>query len=206
MRNLRNNGLTLVFLLLTLVTVGAQARAGYLLELDELAEHRQPAVTFATYVTSSEFGVDLLENWQSEFFQFSLFILATVWLVQRGSAETKAPGDEGREEPSPRDIAGVVRRHSLLLVMVLCFLTTWTAQAVTGWRTFDADQVEHGARGITLAAYLGGPEFWSRTFQNWQSEFLAVAAMSIFTVYLREAGSPESKRIDALDAANEPTY
>ena len=48
-------------------------------------------------MTSSSFGVDVMENWQSEYLQFFLYIFATVWLVQRGSAESKKPGEEGTE-------------------------------------------------------------------------------------------------------------
>jgi hypothetical protein len=41
------------------------------------------------------------------------------------------------------------------------------------------------------------PDFWDRTLQNWQSEFLAIGAMAIFAVFLRQRGSPESKPVGA---------
>ena len=43
--------------------------------------------------------------------------------------------------------------------------------------------------------YLATPDFWSRTFQNWQSELLAVGSMAVLATYLRERGSPESKPV-----------
>jgi hypothetical protein len=201
-RALRDNGLTLAFLGLMLVTVSLQAFSGWRLELDELRAHHAQAVPFWSYVASSSFGVDVLENWQSEFLQFAAFIAATVWLVQRGSSEAKAPEDAGRE-PST---APWLRRHSLLLVMLLCFAATWLGQAVTGWRAYNEEQGLHGDAALSWGGYLTEPEFWARTLQNWQSEFLAVAAMSIFTVHLREHGSPESKRVSTPDEENEPTY
>ncbi|MCW2960769.1 MAG: hypothetical protein JWM90_1156 [Thermoleophilia bacterium] len=203
MKALATNALTLVFLVLTLLCVGGQMIAGYALEKSEVSDHDGPVPTFMEYVSSSSFGVDLLENWQSEFMQFSMFIALTVWLVQRGSAESKSPGDAGRPAAAG---SGWLRRHSLLVVMTTCFLATWAGQSLTGWRAFNEEQSLHGQAAIAWGSYLGESEFWARTLQNWQSEFLAVAAMAIFTVYLREAGSPESKRVETADADNEPTY
>ena len=205
MRAVRDNGVTIFFLALTLVTLLGQALAGLALERQELLSHHVSRLpTLWEFVTSSSFGVDVLENWQSEFMQFATFILATVWLVQRGSAEAKAPEDAGM--PTGATDASFWRRHGLLLVMVACFVLTWVGQSVTGWRVYNEEQALHGDVLESWAGYLATPEFWSRTLQNWQSEFLAVAAMSIFTVYLRERGSPESKRLDTPDHANEPTY
>jgi hypothetical protein len=50
---------------------------------------------------------------------------------------------------------------------------------------------------VSWAGYVTRPDFWEKTLQNWQSEFLAVATMAIFTVYLRQRGSPESKPVGA---------
>ncbi|MFD6094625.1 DUF6766 family protein [Oerskovia sp. NPDC060338] len=46
------------------------------------------------------------------------------------------------------------------------------------------------------------PDFWGRTLQNWQSEFLAVASMVAFSIYLRERGSPESKHVGTSHTAS----
>ena len=47
-------------------------------------------LNYGQYVTSSDFAVDVAENWQSEYLQFLLYIVATVWLLQRGSPESKS--------------------------------------------------------------------------------------------------------------------
>jgi hypothetical protein len=202
-RGLRDNGLTLAFLIAMLICIVFQAVAGWRMELSELSEHHQPAVRLVDYVWSSSFGVDLLENWQSEFLQFSLFIVATIWLVQRGSSESKSPDDIGL---TATHHTSWVRRHALLLVMTLCFVLTWIGQSVSGWRAFNEEQAWHKEAPVTWTGYVSQPEFWSRSLQNWQSELLAVAAMAVFTVYLREHGSPESKRLDTPHGENEPTY
>ena len=101
---------------------------------------------------SSDFGEAVVENWQSEYLQFTCFILATVWLIQRG---------------------------------------------VTGWSEYNSEQRDHDESTVSWAGYLVRPDFWEKTLQNWQSEFLAVATMAIFTVSLRQRGSPESKPVGA---------
>ena len=138
--------------------------------------------------------------------QFFTFILATIWLVQRGSAESKSPEDAGLEEDVTSSPRRFFRANGLLLVMLACFLLTWFGQSMAGWREFNQEQSLHGDPLLTWGAYIQAADFWEKTFQNWQSEFLAVASMSVFTVYLRQAGSSESKRLETPDEENEPTY
>ena len=164
------------------------------------------------YLSSSSFAVDLLENWQSEYLQFTLYILLTVWLVQRGSSESKKPGDEGRgsdEEQllgrfarpdSPRwaqrgGWRRTVYSHSLVVVMGVIFVLCWSAQAVTGHVAENEQRMRDLLDPVGLGDDLAGPDFWSRTVQNWQSEMLAIGSMAVFAIYLRERGSPESKPV-----------
>ncbi len=164
---------------------------------------------------SSDFGQALLENWQSEYLQFALFIAATIWLIQRGSNESKPPADAGLESEqqqrlgrwagptSPRwaRFRGGFRRslysNSLLLVMITIFFLSWFGQSVTGWTKFNDEQRQHDEATVSLTGYLAKPHFWEDTLQNWQSEFLAVGTMAVFTIYLRQRGSPESKPVGA---------
>jgi hypothetical protein len=173
-----------------------------------------PLLTFGAYLTSADFTVDVAENWQSEFLQFFLFIAATVWLVQRGSPESKRPGDEGPGDDkeqlvgeyavagSPswaraRGIRQVIYSNSLLLVMGVIFLLSWLAQSLGGVNVANEENAQHGMPSITWLDYIGSPDFWSRTLQNWQSEFLAVGAMIALSIYLRQRGSSESKPVGA---------
>jgi hypothetical protein len=84
-RFLRQNSLTLFFLVIFLVTVAAQSQAGWRLYRDVQHTHHQPAVSYPRYLVASEFSAEVMENWQSEFLQFTLYVLATVWLIQKGS-------------------------------------------------------------------------------------------------------------------------
>jgi hypothetical protein len=85
------------------------------------------------------------------------------------------------------------------------FLLTWLASSVAGWAAFNNEQLRTHADPISWAAYLVEADFWNRSLQNWQSEMLAVGSMAIFTVYLRQRGSPESKKVGAAHAATGQT-
>ena len=87
--------------------------------------------------------------------------------------------------------------NSLALVFAAIFVASWVAQSISGWRDYNAEQQSHGEVVVSWITYLHQPDFWDRTLQNWQSEFLAIGAMAIFAVFLRQRGSPESKPVGA---------
>jgi hypothetical protein len=208
----RDNALSLVFgglFLLTLVGQALSGAADY--NAQQVVNGLEPA-TLAEYVTSSSFGVDVMENWQSEYLQFFLYIFGTVWLVQRGSAESKKPGEEGTESDKKQRIGRyaqddspqwarvggwrtAVFSRSLGLLMGGLFLLTWVASSIAGWAAFNSEQLGDRLDPVSWLGYLGEADFWNRSFQNWQSEMLAVGSMAVFSVYLRQRGSPESKPV-----------
>jgi hypothetical protein len=217
-RFLRDNGMALGFGALFLGALVGQSLVGHAdFNQDQLAHHGDP-ISFGRYVTSSSFGVDMLENWQSEYLQFTLFIVGTVWLLQQGSPESKEldkAGAESDEEQkvgqhadpdSPRwaRVGGWRTRvysNSLLLVMGTIFLLSWFGQFVTGRVAYNAEQLDHQLAPVGWMDYLSSPDFWNRTLQNWQSELLAVGSMAVLSIYLRQRGSPESKPVGAPHAA-----
>jgi hypothetical protein len=212
MRFIKDNSLSLGFGAFFLLTLVGQALSGAAdFNSNRIAEGLDP-LTLLRYVSSSSFAVDVMENWQSEYLQFFLYVFATVWLVQRGSAESKEPGKTGIEndreqkvgkfasEDSPPWVrAGgwrtTVFSRSLGLLMGTLFLLTWASSSVAGWAAFNNEQLGSHSDPVSWVGYLGQADFWNRTFQNWQSEMLAVGSMAIFTVYLRQRGSPESKPV-----------
>jgi len=211
---LKHNGLSILFLLLFVAALLLQAFAGHADFNEDQLRHDNPTMSLGRYVMSSQFGVAVLENWQSEYLQFTLFILATVWLLQRGSPESKQLDKAGRESDrdqrvgsharadSPRwakaaDVRRTLFENSLLIVMAAIWLGSWFAQSITGVNEYNADRLDHHQLPVSWADYLGRPDFWEKTLQNWQSEFLAVGSMAILAVYLRQRGSPESKPVGA---------
>jgi hypothetical protein len=221
---LRENSLSIFFLGLFLAALAGQAIAGHAhYNQEEITHakllHEQPeTLSLGRYVVSSSFGQAVMENWQSEYLQFTLMMMATVWLLQKGSPESKELDKAGRESDedqmvgehakpdSPRwaRVGGWRTRiyeNSLLIVMGAIWLGTWFGHSVTGWSAFNADQIGHEETGVSYWSYIGSADFWEATLQNWQSEFLAVGSMAVLAVYLRQRGSPESKPVGAPHTA-----
>jgi hypothetical protein len=213
-RFLFENGLSIFFLALFLASLVGESFAGQRAHNAEEVAHGGTPLSWFDYVLSPAFGGAVLENWQSEFLQFTLFILATVWLVQRGSNESKQLGDAGLETKQKQKVGAFapanaprwarfddwrtrLYENSLVLVMGTIFFATWGGQSVNNWRDFNETQREHGDAAISWGSYVAGADFWEKTLQNWQSEFLAVGTMAVFTIYLRQRGSPESKPVGA---------
>jgi Domain of unknown function (DUF6766) len=213
-RFIRDHSLSLFFLVIFLASLVGLAIAGHTLHNEDAVAHHGTPMTFWRYIVSSDFGNAVMENWQSEYLQFMLFMLATVWLIERGSPESKEPGKQGTEtikeqkigeharEDSPswakaRGIKTFVYSNSLLIVMSIIFFGSWFAQSVTGWTTFNAEQVDHHQATVSWLGYLGSADFWEATLENWQSEFLAVGSFVAITVFLRQRGSSQSKPVGA---------
>ena len=211
---LRPHLLSVFFGVIFLLALLGQSVAGLAEFNEEQVSHGLPETTYGAFVTSSAFVVDVAENWQSEFLQFFLFILATIWLVQAGSPESKKRGDEGMGTDAQQLVGAHAKpgsprwartggwrtalySNSLLLVMGVIFLLAWLAQSISGHVVYNQDQAEHGQAAITWHEYIVTPDFWNRTLQNWQSEFLAVGCMVAFSIFLRQRGSAESKPVGA---------
>jgi hypothetical protein len=201
-RALRNNGLSLFFFTIFVVALAGQAIAGSAEFNNEAIAHGSETKSLLSYVVSADFGQAVMENWQSEYLQFTLFIFATVWFVQRGSPESKKPDEVGTQSDAKQLVEGRDRglklflySNSLLIVMAAIWIGSWLAQSLTGWRVFNEQALEHDETTLGWVQYLGTADFWESTLQNWQSEFLAVGSMVVLSIYLRQRGSPESKPV-----------
>ena len=214
----KENGLSLLFAVLFVAALVGQSFAGLHNYNAELAEHGDPALSWLHYLVSPDFGGAVMENWQSEFLQFSLFIAATIWLLQKGSNESKRLDRAGRETDEQQLLGEHAKRNSppwaragglrtgiysnsLVLVMGSIWLASWLAQSIAGRVSYNADQVDHHAATVSWPTYITTSDFWNRTLQNWQSEFLAVGSMVALSIYLRQRGSPESKPVGAAHSA-----
>ncbi|MEY2468363.1 MAG: hypothetical protein QOF21_1061 [Actinomycetota bacterium] len=212
-RILRDNGLSIVLMLMfVLMLVVGQSWSGMRTYNADQVQHGESPVSYPTYLTTSHFGEATFENWESEFLQMGAFVVLTIWLRQRGSSESKpVEGDSDVDEdptkhqkdadaPWPVRRGGFalsVYRHSLSIAFFGLFLSSFLLHALTGAHAFNAEQAAHGAPAVTTWQFMERAQFWFESFQNWQSEFLAVAAIVILTIFLRQQGSPESKPVHA---------
>jgi hypothetical protein len=211
-RFVKENSLSLAFGALFVGAIVGQSFAGWQAFNAEQATESLGRLGWLDYVTSADFAVDVAENWQSEFLQFWLYLTATVWLVQRGSPESKELDKVGKESDEEQKVGthagkdsprwartGGWRTHvyssSLALVMGSLFFMSWLVQSVAGWATFNETRLGRMQDTISWGGYLTNAEFWSRTLQNWQSEFLAVGTLAVLSIYLRQRGSSQSKPV-----------
>ena len=212
---IRDRALTLSLMAMFLVFLAGQLFTGLAEYNNEQVEHSQPTVTLTTYFATGHLWEAVFENWESEFLQMAVFVLLTTFLIQKGSPESRRPGVKELVDSDPRDFSDdpdapwPVRRggwvlrlyeHSLGLAFVLLFLLSWVGHALGGFAEYASDHVTHHQPRPALADYLVSARFWFESFQNWQSEFLAIASMVWLAVYLRQRWSPESKPVHAPHA------
>lgn len=212
-RLLRENGLSLVlFGLFFAAFILGQSLFGWNEYNNDLEEHGQPIVSLSQYLVSGHFLEATMENWESEFLQMGVYVVLTAFLYQKGSAESKSLSGSEPVDRDPRRFKnkkhapGPVRRggwmlrvyeHSLSLAFLLLFLGSFFLHAVGGQSVYNEEQMLHGQPAVSLVGYMETSRFWFESFQNWQSEFLAIGAMVVLTIFLRQRGSPESKPVDS---------
>jgi hypothetical protein len=216
-RFLKDNGLTVVLVLLFALTLFGHSLAGRLEYNEEQRDHGGVEVSYGAYLSTGHFVESVFENWESEFFQMGLYVYLTSLLVQRGSAESKKPRDEPGgdsqeidEDPATHrddaDAPGPVRRggwllrlysNSLSLAFLFLFVVSVVGHALGGAVEYNADLRHHGQPPVSTLKYLTSSTFWFESLQNWQSEFLAVIGIVVLSIHLRQRGSPESKPVHA---------
>ena len=212
----RDNNLSIVLAVLFAGSLAGHALTGWMAHNAEQRLHQGEELTLTAFLTSSEFGETTFENWESEFLQMGFYVLLTVFLYQKGSAESKKHDGTDKVEEDPlahRDDPGVpgpvrsggwrltLYKNSLSLAFIALFLVSFVGHAAAGARKHQEEQRQHGStEEVTLVEYLQTSQFWYESFQNWQSEFLAVLAIVVLSIRLRQWGSPESKPVHASHA------
>ncbi len=204
------NGLTLVLILLFLLSFAGQMFTGREEYNEERKKYNQPSVALYSYLTTGHFFQATFENWESEFLQMGLYVLLTISLRQQGSSESKdlEKKEEVDREPNPNknDAPWPVKRggflltvykNSLSLAFVILFITSFVLHAGGSFNKYNEEQIFEGKPKVSVSEFIGQSRFWFESFQNWQSEFVAVISIVVFSIYLRQKGSPESKPVDA---------
>lgn len=215
-RFLRDHGLSLTMLgLFFVVFFAGQTWTGLHEYNDEREQRHEPPLGLSDYVHSAHFLEASAENWESEFLQMGVYVLATAWLYQKGSAESRDPRKRHRhrsgravtpQSPWPARQGGWVLRlyeHSLSLAFFALFAIAFVLHLIGGQRLYNQERLHDGEPALTLADYLCSSRFWFESFQNWQSEFLAIGAMVVLSIFLREVNSPESKEVQTPHWENE---
>jgi hypothetical protein len=212
-RFLHENGLSLVlFWLFFMGFFVGQTVVGHREYNHEQEDHGGEQVGISEYLRSGHFLEATAENWESEFLQMFMYVILTAYLYQKGSSESRKLDEENPQDKDPRlwrdnpDAPWPVRKggwvlklyeNSLALAFLLLFLLAFWMHAVGGRSEYNGEQLQHGKTTVTVLGYMATSRFWFESLQNWQSEFLAMWTMVVFSIWLRQRRSPESKPVDS---------
>jgi hypothetical protein len=206
---IHDNSLAIVIFSIFLIAILGMSIAGWQSNNETLAEHGQPGLSYGSYLVTGEFGEGVFENWESEFLQMWALIILTIYLRQKGSSDSKPLRGSSPQDTTSR--YSIIRsntwhqrkkaaghffyRHSLGLSMLALFLGSFTLHALLGTAAHNDEAAQHGSEAVSVIGYVATSQFWYESLQNWQSEFLAIGALLVLSIKLREAGSPESKPV-----------
>jgi len=211
-RFFQNNGLSLVLFGLFSFSLAGQYFTGYLEYNNTREAHGESEVGYAAYFGTGHFIEAVFENWESEFLQIGMYVVLTIFLFQKGSSESKEPGTTERVDVIPetnllnKDAPSAVRRgglalklyqNSLSIALFSLFFASFALHAVGGAKEYNEEQTAHRQPTVSTIEFAKTSQFWFQSFQNWQSEFLSIGVMVVFSIFLRQKGSPEPKPVDA---------
>jgi hypothetical protein len=203
------NSLSLILLFLFIIFLGAQSFTGWKEYNDQMEEKGGQIVNYKNYLTTSHFSEATFENWESEFLQMALYVMLTIFLRQKGSSESKSMDEEEEvdKEPQPHPSApwpvkrgGLwlkIYKHSLTITFFLLFMVSFVLHAYSSLDEHNEELMLKGEPTENMSKYIVSSKLWFESFQNWQSEFLAVFSIVVLSIFLRQKGSPESKPVDA---------
>jgi hypothetical protein len=203
------NSLSIVLITFLILFLIGQVWTGFHQKNEELREHGQSVLSLWKYLNSGHFYQATFENWESEFLQMAIYVLLTVSLRQKGSSESKSltkKEEVDRDPVAHRNAPWAVKKggiwlkiyqNSLSLVFGILFLISFILHFCGSLREENEELTGKGRPPQQWTEYITGSRFWFESFQNWQSEFLAVAAIVLFSIWFRQKGSPESKPVDA---------
>jgi len=207
---LRNNGLSIAFLILFLIAITGQLFSGLQQYNKQSQEDGKAPMSLRQYFSTGHFLQATFENWESEFLQMALFVVLTISLRQKGSSESKKPNGLEKVDRNPskkrKDVPWAVKKggpilaiykHSLTIVLLLLFALSFALHFYGSLKDENEELTGKGIPPASMAKYITNSRFWFESFQNWQSEFLSVFAIVVLSIFLRQQGSPQSKAVDA---------
>jgi hypothetical protein len=197
----RRNGLTIVLVVLTVLSIAGMFVSGLFAYQSELGQHGAGGIAASRYAATGHFLSAIFENWESEFLQMGAYVCLTAFLFQKGSAESKDPDGGAREnDHTPSGfgpVTGFLYSYSLGIALAALFIISFLLHFHFSWKAENAEALLHGEAPLPYLGHLFDSQFWFESLQNWQSEFLSTAVLVVLSIFLRFRGSPESKPVAA---------
>ena len=215
---LRENSLSLAAFGMFFLSLAGQIGTGLAVYNEDAREHGAAVLGLGAYLGSGHFVEAIFENWESEFLQMALFVVLTKYLRQKGSSESKKLDEPEEVDEDPREhrrdpgAPWPVKKGGMLLALyerslssalLLLFALSFVLHAYGGSRQASVEAMRHGGHAVSMLGYMATSQFWFESFQNWQSEFLSVGVLVVFSIFLRERGSSQSKPVARPNAETE---
>ena len=198
----RDNGLSIAFFSLFLISLVAQSISGLHSFNDQLRTFGRQPVDFAQYVVTGTFLDGVFSNWQAAFLQLACLVVFSEFLYQKGASHSR----RFRLRPQRLNQKALrkpwIYRHSLSIVLGLFFVFSFVLHMVFGSQAYNETLILAGKNPISLGGYLNSGTFWFSTWQTWEAEFVAMGTFLVMSIFLRQQRSPESKPVES---SNEET-
>ena len=206
----QNNSLSIILIGLFFAFLVGLALTGHAQANEELQQHGRAPESLSSYLGSGDFVEAVFENWESEFLQMGALVLLTIWFKQKGSADSKKLRGAEPTDTKPRyrlrgakswparwrAIRYMLYSYSLTIALFGLFILSFVLHAAGGVVAANEAAQWHGGEIMTMGQYMLSSQFWFESFQNWQSEFIAVASLLLLSIFLRQRYSPQSKPVE----------
>ncbi|HZC07285.1 MAG TPA: DUF6766 family protein [Ktedonobacterales bacterium] len=215
LRFLHDHAVSSAMLLLFACSLVGQSVTGY---REQAPSARDTRSAYGQYLVSSDFLETVAENWEGEFLPLTAYVLFTSFLHERGAKESRNPDKQGDEptdkQPSPAEakrtgaswplrVGGPIRwiyLHSLPLAFLTIFLAAVIVHALSGLGDYNSTLVASHEHPVSVLGYLASNTFWLQSTRNWEAGFFSTAMLAVFSIFLREKGSPVSKDADQANS------
>jgi hypothetical protein len=200
-RWLQDHALSFTFALLFLASVAAQSVSGHFSYNSELSMYGLPPVGYFGYLTTGDFLDGIFTNWQAAVLQLFCLIVFGRKLREKGAAHSLKPKNEQRGKRKKQDghDRSWIYRNSLSVAFAVLFGLCFAAHLVLGTAKYNGKLHLIRKPPISISSYSLTSNFWFTNFQTWEAEFAVIGIYVVFSIFLREEGSPESKPVDSSD-------
>ncbi|HEY5259097.1 MAG TPA: DUF6766 family protein [Rhabdochlamydiaceae bacterium] len=197
-RPIKDNSLSIVFFSLFAICISIQSYAAWLLQNETLASYGHTSVGYWDFLSSGTYLEGLASNWQAAVLQLASLILLSSFLFQRGAPHSLNPQKAQLKQKwiIARHFSWVYR-HSFFIAFLLLFVLSFVLHIFVGASAFNEERALMGQPSISIPEFLLSAKFWTTTLETWQAEYLVIAIYVVFSVFLRQQDSPESKKIES---------
>lgn len=193
---IRNNSLSLVFLILFLASLVGTGISGLHSYNQQLIHHNQPIIGFTEYLKTGTFLDGIFVNWQAAILQLGSLIFFGAFLYQKGASHSRDPEEDSKMKRKLERIGGSwLYRNSFTLAMGAVFIASFLAHVFFGTKAQNETLMLSDQPPVTVHDFIRSGTFWFKTLQAWEAEFIAIFIFLVFSIFLRQQNSAESKPV-----------